>query len=131
MTTTPSVQLYTVRDAISADLQGAVARVAEIGFTKVEPYAFVERAAEYARAFQATGVTAPSGHAPVIDVDDPARTFDAAAQLGIGTVIDPFVPSERWQSADDAARLADRVNALQVEAAAAGLRFANSQLWLW
>ena len=51
----PSVQLYTVRDAIAADLQGAVARVAEIGFTKVEPYAFVERADEFARAFAATG----------------------------------------------------------------------------
>ncbi|SLJ96524.1 hypothetical protein SAMN06265879_2961, partial [Clavibacter michiganensis] len=31
--TAPSVQLYTVRDAVSADLQGAVARVAEIGYT--------------------------------------------------------------------------------------------------
>ena len=36
MTSSPSVQLYTVRDAVSADLQGAVARIAEIGFTKVE-----------------------------------------------------------------------------------------------
>ena len=29
MTSSPSVQLYTVRDAVSADLQGAVARVAD------------------------------------------------------------------------------------------------------
>ena len=123
MSSTPSVQLYTVRDAISADLQGAVARIAEIGFTMVEPYAFVERADEYQRAFAASGITAPSGHAPVIDSDDPARAFAAAAQLGIGTVIDPFVPSERWQSADDAARIADRVNELQLKAAAEGLRF--------
>jgi sugar phosphate isomerase/epimerase len=123
MTSTPSVQLYTVRDAISEDLQGAVARVAEIGFTKVEPYAFVDRADEFARAFAASGVTAPSGHAPLIDVDDPSRTFDAAKQLGIGTVIDPFIPSDRWRTADDAARLADRVNELQVAAAASGLRF--------
>jgi sugar phosphate isomerase/epimerase len=123
MSSTPSVQLYTVRDAISADLQGAVARVAEIGYTQVEPYAFVERAGEFERAFAAAGVAAPSGHAPVIDSEDAARTFDAAAQLGIGTVIDPFIPSERWQSADDAARIADRVNELQVQAAAVGLRF--------
>lgn len=123
MTTSPSIQLYTVRDAISADLNGTVARLAEIGFTRVEPYAFVERSEEFARAFAAAGVSAPSGHASVIDSDDPARTFDAAAQLGIGTVIDPFIPSERWQTADDASRIADRVNELQVQAAAAGLRF--------
>ena len=82
MSTSPSVQLYTVRDAISTDLNGAVARIAEIGFTKVEPYAFVERADEFERAFAAAGLSAPSGHAPVIDSDDPARTFAAAAQLG-------------------------------------------------
>ncbi|MCU1444561.1 sugar phosphate isomerase/epimerase [Cryobacterium sp.] len=123
MSSTPSVQLYTVRDAVSADLQGAIARVAEIGFTKVEPYAFVERADEFAKAFAASGVTAPSGHAPVIDSDDPSRAFDAAATLGIGTVIDPFIPSDRWQSIDDAARIADRVNELQVAAAEVGLRF--------
>ncbi|ASD23482.1 MULTISPECIES: sugar phosphate isomerase/epimerase family protein [Cryobacterium] len=123
MSSTPSVQLYTVRDAISADLQGAIARVADIGFTKVEPYAFVDRADEFEKAFAASGISAPSGHAPVIDSDDPARTFDAAAQLGIGTVIDPFIPSDRWQTADDAARIADRVNELQVQAAAVGLGF--------
>jgi sugar phosphate isomerase/epimerase len=123
MPSSPSVQLYTVRDAISADLQGAVARVAEIGFTKVEPYAFVERASEFATAFAASGVTAPSGHAPVIDSTDPARAFDAAVALGIGTVIDPFIPSDRWQTADDARRLADRVNELQAQAADAGLGF--------
>ena len=86
----PSVQLYSVRDAISADLPGAVARLAEIGFTKVEPYAFAERADEFERAFADAGVTAPSGHASVIDSDDAARVFDAANQLGIGIVIDPF-----------------------------------------
>ena len=123
MSSTPSVQLYTVRDAVSADLAGAIARVAEVGFTQVEPYDFVQRADEFERAFAAAGVTAPSGHAPVIDSADPARTFDAAAQLGIGTVIDPFIPTDRWQTADDAARIAERVNELQVIAAAQGLRF--------
>jgi sugar phosphate isomerase/epimerase len=123
VTKSPSVQLYTVRDAIADDLQGAVARLAAIGFTKVEPYAFVERADEYATAFAASGVTAPSGHAPVIDSEDPARAFAAAAKLGIGTVIDPFIPTDRWQTLDDVARIADRVNELQALAAESGLGF--------
>lgn len=123
MASQTSVQLYTVRDAIADDLAGAVARVAEIGFTNVEPYAFVEQADAYAKALAANGLKAPSGHAPVIDADDPARIFDAAKTLGIETVIDPFIPSDRWQTADDAKKIADRVNELAALAGAEGLRF--------
>lgn len=119
----PSVQLYSVRNAIEQDLDNSLERLAQIGFTQVEPYAFVERADEYERSLKAHGLSAPSAHAPAIDAEDPARIFDAAAQLGVGTVIDPFVPSERWQTADDAARIADRVNELSALAAASGLTF--------
>ncbi|MGA0567650.1 sugar phosphate isomerase/epimerase family protein [Rathayibacter sp. KR2-224] len=119
----PSVQLYSVRDAIDEDLDGAVARVAEIGFRQVEPYAFHLRTADYKRAFAATGVTAPSGHAPVIDSDEPAAILDAAAELGMTTVIDPFIPTDRWQTSDDVHRIAERVNELSELAKARGLEF--------
>ena len=33
-----SIQLYSIRDAVAADLPGALARLAEIGFTRVEPF---------------------------------------------------------------------------------------------
>lgn len=123
MTLSPSVQLYTVRDHVAADLPGTIARLAQIGFTRVEPYDFVDRADALARAFADTGITAPSAHAPVIDAADPARIFGAAAELGVGTVIDPFLPTERWQSADDARRIAERANALAEIAAESGVRF--------
>jgi sugar phosphate isomerase/epimerase len=119
----PSVQLYSVRDAIEDDLDRAVARVAELGFTRVEPYAFQLRTADYVRAFAATGLTAPSGHAAVIDAADASPVFDAALELGIATVIDPFIPTERWQSADSVQATAERVNELATEAAGRGLRF--------
>ena len=120
---TPSVQLYTVRDAIAADLPGTVARVREIGYERVEPYAFDTNADAYARAFADAGVTAPTGHASVIDRDDPSVVFDAAARLGMDVVIDPFIPTDRWQTADDAERLAERVNTLAQQATGHGLRF--------
>jgi len=123
MTKNYSVQLYSVRDAVADDLQGAVARLAEIGFENVEPYAFAERTDEYERAFAASGISAPSGHAAVIDSDEPDRIFEAAARLGIGTVIDPLIPAERWQSVDDIARTAARVNELAARAATFGLGF--------
>jgi sugar phosphate isomerase/epimerase len=123
MTSSPSVQLYTVRDAIADDLPAAIARIAHLGYTKVEPYSFDYRTDELARAFADAGVTAPSGHASVIDADDPDRVFDAAEQLAIESIIDPFVPSERWRTADDAYRLADRVNELAALAGSRNLRF--------
>ena len=78
----PSVQLYSVRDAIDADLDRAVARVAEIGFTRVEPYAFQLRTADYRRAFAATGLSAPTGHAAVIDAADPGSVFQSVPEPG-------------------------------------------------
>lgn len=120
---TPSVQLYSVRDAVDGNLDDAVGRLAEIGFTRVEPYAFHLRTAEYKRAFAASGITAPSGHAPVIDSDAPEAVFDSAAELGIAMVIDPFIPTDRWRTADDVRRIADRVNELTAQANARGLEF--------
>ena len=55
MTSPISVQLYTVRDAIAADLPGTLRRLADIGFTQVEPWGFVERVDEYAEALPAAG----------------------------------------------------------------------------
>lgn len=120
---TTSVQLYSVRDAVAEDLDSAVARLAEIGLEHVEPYAFHERTGEYQRAFAAAGVTAPSGHAPVLSSDNPQAIFDAAAALGMTTVIDPFVPAEHWQTADQVADLAERVNQLATLATERGLAF--------
>jgi sugar phosphate isomerase/epimerase len=121
--TTPSVQLYSLRDAIAADLDTSVARVREIGYEQVEPYAFAERTADFARAFAATGLTAPTGHAAVIDSPNADAIFDAAETLSIGTVIDPFIPTDRWQTADDVKRIAERVNELSAIATSRGLRF--------
>lgn len=119
----PSVQLYSVRDAVDENVDAAVARLAEIGFTEVEPYAFHLRTADLKRALAAAGIEAPSGHAPVIDSEAPEAVFDAAAELGMRTVIDPFIPTDRWQTADDVARIATRVNELSEQASARGLEF--------
>lgn len=119
----PSVQLYSVRDAVDENVDAAVARLAEIGFTEVEPYAFHLRTADLKRALAAAGIEAPSGHAPVIDSEAPEAVFDAAAELGMRTVIDPFIPTDRWQTADDVARIAARVNELSEQASSRGLEF--------
>jgi sugar phosphate isomerase/epimerase len=89
-----SVQLYSIRDAVAADLPGALSRLAEIGFTQVEPFDLSdpERLRD---ALAGAGLTAPSAHARL----DDERIFEAAATLGVETVIQPFTPPERWTSA--------------------------------
>jgi sugar phosphate isomerase/epimerase len=118
-----SVQLYSVRDAIAADLPSALERIAAIGFTTVELYGFTDAVEEYRSALAAAGLTAPSGHAPALAAEDPSSIFEAAAALGVTTLIDPHYPVEHWTGADEVARTADLVNATAEKAAAFGLAF--------
>lgn len=61
-----SLQLYTVRNALQEDLQGTLRKVADIGFTQVEPANFVENTKELGAALKENCLRAPSGHAFVM-----------------------------------------------------------------
>jgi sugar phosphate isomerase/epimerase len=116
-----SIQLYTLRDAIQEDLEGTIRRVAEIGFTQVEPYNFVATAKELGAALKENGLTAPSGHAPLLSQDQD-QIFAAARDLGITTVIDPFIAADRWQTAEDIQATAAALNAAAQKGAEYGIR---------
>ncbi|MDO5751596.1 sugar phosphate isomerase/epimerase [Arthrobacter sp.] len=118
---TYSLQLYTVRRPLEEDLPGTIARIAEIGFTQVEPYNFVATADALAEAFAAHGISAPSGHAPLL-AEDQDEIFAAAKKLGITTVIDPFIPAERWQDATNIEKTAAGLNAAARKGAGYGIR---------
>jgi sugar phosphate isomerase/epimerase len=115
------VQLYSVRNAVQQDLPAALDRLASIGFRAVELYGFVDRAGEYASALLAAGLTAPSAHAPLLAAEDPDRILEAAATVGVRTVIDPNRPADQWTTEDGIRRTADRLNELSARAAATGL----------
>ncbi|MET4146672.1 sugar phosphate isomerase/epimerase [Arthrobacter sp. UYCo732] len=116
-----SIQLYTLRNAIQEDLPGTIRKVAEIGFTQVEPYNFVATAKELGAALKENGLTAPSGHAPLLSQDQD-EIFAAAKDLGISTVIDPFIPADRWQTAEDIQATAAGLNAAAKKGAEYGIR---------
>ena len=116
-----SLQLYTLRNAIAEDLPGTIKKVAEIGYTQVEPYNFVALAAELGAALKENGLTAPSGHAPLLSQDQD-EIFAAAKELGISTVIDPYLPAEHWQNAEDIQATAAKLNAAAKKGAEYGIR---------
>jgi len=120
MTDQLSVQLYTVREALAADLNGTLRRLADIGFTQVEPFGIADRPALVDGLAEA-GLAAPTAHAHFIDDPDP-DLFRLARNLGVSTLIDPSAPVARWQTREDVAQLAAELNAAARVAADHGLR---------
>jgi sugar phosphate isomerase/epimerase len=129
-----SVQLYSIHSELDQDLDGSLGRLADIGLRTVEAFDFVRRADELKASFDKYGLSAPTAHAILIDTEGvatpdglltappAAETFAAAKELGVQVVIDPFVAPDRWASADDVRRNADRLNASAAEAAEHGLK---------
>jgi sugar phosphate isomerase/epimerase len=127
-----SIQLYTLAKEFAEDPGGSLDKLAAIGLTHVEAFDFVRRPAEIRSALDASGLSAPTGHAPLLSDELwtpdgaiatplPEVVFEAAATLGMTTVIDPFVAAERWLTEDGVADIADRLNATAELAASFGL----------
>jgi len=125
----PSVQLYTLRDFVAADLDATLERVAEIGFTQVEPYGFVDRADEYAVLLPKYGLTAPTGHAAFIG-KDATPILEAAQKLGIKTLIDPYTLPEEWKDASRIDYFAGELNRIAEQAKAYDITIAyHNHFW--
>lgn len=127
-----SVQLYTLAAEFSADMNGSLDKLAAIGLKNVEAFDFVRRPKEIRAALDASGLASPTGHAPLLSdelwtpdgsIPTPSQdvVFEAAAEIGMKTVIDPMVPTERWLTEDGVKDIADRLNAASEKAKEYGL----------
>lgn len=117
-----SLQLYSLREAIAADAPQAISRAAQAGFRLVEPYDLANTAAGLGPLLSANGLSAPTAHARVLGAEQ-APIYEAAAALGVQTVIDPFVDPGRWESAESVDRVADELAEAAEIAATFGLAF--------
>lgn len=115
-----SVQLYTVRDALAQDFDGTLGKLAGFGFTQVEPFALLNFADELRNGLARNGLTAPTTHMHLVDEDQDA-IFALAAELGIQTVIEPYVDPDRWQTEADVSEIASELNAAATKAADHGV----------
>ncbi|GAB3271622.1 sugar phosphate isomerase/epimerase family protein [Arthrobacter pigmenti] len=118
---TYSLQLYSVREALKRDLHGTIARIAAVGYAAVEPFNFAALADELSETLASSGLSAPSGHAPLL-TNDQDEIFSAAKRLNISTVIDPHVPAENWQTEEDIKATAQSLNEAARRAAPHGIR---------
>jgi protein-tyrosine-phosphatase/sugar phosphate isomerase/epimerase len=117
-----SVQLYSVRAQVAVDLQGTLARLAETGLRRVEPFELTGDPHALREALAVNGLSAPSAHASLTDGADVDRIFDAAATVGVRTVIHPFSPPEQWSSKDGVSAVAQDLGRAHAGAARYGLR---------
>ena len=120
------VQLYTVRQALEADFDGTLQRLAAIGYREVE-FAWNRGAtpAGTRAALRRAGLTAPSTHLELKDFEAGWDTTAAAADtLGIEYLVLAGLDDAQHSTLDDYRRWADRFNRLARRARAAGLRFA-------
>ena len=116
-----SVQLYTVRDALAQDFDGTLGKLASFGFTHVEPFALLNFADELRRGLDRSGLTAPTAHVHLLGEDQDAICA-LAAELGIQTIIEPYVDPARWESEVDISEIATELNAAAERAAASDLK---------
>lgn len=128
--TTPSfhlqrigIQLYTVRSLTEKDLEGTLARLANIGYSEVEFAGYFGKTPEQIRAMLiANRLSSPSSHIP-LPVNDDAwqRALADARIIGHEWAVIPWLdPSQR----KDWGPFADRLNHLATMARSAGMRFA-------
>jgi sugar phosphate isomerase/epimerase len=89
-----SVQLYTLRNQNAIDLEGTLAELAEIGYTRVEHAGFVGRtAAQFRTALNNAGLRATSGHVGIpqpFNADTWQRALADANIVGNKYIVHPF-----------------------------------------
>ena len=121
MTSSISLQLYTLRDAIAEDPAAALARVAELGFRNVELFGLAELGDAYRAGLAANGLAAPSVHASLSAADREA-SLDAAAEFGARYVLHPFSAPEPWADRAWVDAFAHELNAAAESASTRGIQ---------
>jgi len=89
-----SIQLYTLRDQLAADLPGTLTALRRIGYRRVEHAGFVGRtAAQFRAALDAAGLRSTSGHVGIPQPFDAAiweRALAEANVVGCKKIVHPY-----------------------------------------
>jgi sugar phosphate isomerase/epimerase len=130
------LQLYTVRNDISKDVKGTVAKVAGAGFTSVELFGYNNgkffglTPEEFLAIIKQNNLKTPSGHYSISnfllkgDQDELKRTVADAAKMTHDFFVIPFLTENMRTSLDDYKKLALKLNTAGEAAKAAGMQLA-------
>ena len=118
-----AVQLYSLRDAAADDMPGVLEQVARAGFLGVEYASLHDQApADVRRWASDVGLEGVGIHRRLPPGAEGERVLDEAAELGVGTVIVPWVEPARFATDAAIATLADELSGAVALAASRGVR---------
>ena len=119
------LQLYTVRDKMKEDFEGTLARVAQIGYKEVEFAGYSNHTpADVKAILDRHGLSAPSTHIALGDMDEWKKALDTAKAIGHDYIVVPWIPEEKRKTLDDWKSVAAVFNQAAQMAKDAGLQFA-------
>jgi sugar phosphate isomerase/epimerase len=118
-----AVQLYSLRDAATDDLPDVLEQVARAGFLGVEYASLHDQApADVRRWASDLGLEGVAIHRRLPPGAEGERVLDEAAELGVGTVIVPWVEPARFATDEAIAALAGELTDAVALAASRGIR---------
>ena len=132
MTTPPvALQLYSVRDALAADYEGVLRRIADMGYAGVEMAGNYGAGgpAEAAAFIRSLGMELTSAHLGLPENGDASEQIETARALGITDWVVPWIPPEKFTTRDSVLEQVERLNEAAELARAAGLNLLYHNHW--
>jgi len=127
------LQLYTIRDAIAADLEGSLSKVAELGYVNVELASYKDglfygkSPQDFKQLLDGLGLRAVSSHTIVeaegVSIDQAQQMADSHAELGVEFCVHPWVQEED-RTVERYKQFCAEWNAVGEVMKAVGIRFA-------
>ncbi|MBV7328085.1 sugar phosphate isomerase/epimerase [Chloroflexi bacterium TSY] len=105
------LQLYTVRDAMNADFNDTVTKIAEMGYVGVETAGFPGTTPQNAaKLFADLGLEVSSAHSALPVGEQKNQVLDTMAALNCTRLICPALMREKFDSADGVREVCDVLN---------------------
>jgi sugar phosphate isomerase/epimerase len=104
------LQLYTLRDSLDTDFENVMKQVADIGYIGVEATAKYGGTPQGAKLFRDLGLTVVGVHSPLPLGDKKNEVLETVAILGTKRLICPWLPPERFATADSIKAVCDELN---------------------
>jgi len=132
------LQLYSIRDSITNDVPGAIAKVGKMGYTFVEPAGYGNgkfynmEPADFKALCEANGLPVISSHTGQALPDSANwekvmtwwdECIAAHAAVGVKFIVQPFMGGEAYRSLDTLKRYCEYFNLIGEKCNAAGIRF--------
>jgi sugar phosphate isomerase/epimerase len=104
-----SVQLYSVRDALTQDLEGVIRKIASYGYQGVEPFGGVP-AQQVADLCKSLGLQIPSTHWGLPLGDQRDDVLQAMKILGCQYIVCPYISPDEFKTVESTIAVCQRLN---------------------